>query len=426
MRRVALLIGFYWRRFRVYGMKGVRTFLLCRKRSFFIRRFFIRSAQRFVAQTPERGLTLVGNLTCGFSISKTFRDLAHALKKAGIPFQALDMCQFLAGMSMVAIDDVKGLLTPREEFNVNRYSHIVTLSENPIPRAAIGNKKVSRLIFWEADSGLQEANPDWFRGDDIVGMSDFNVDYFRTVMPKGVKVSKMLYPFRFDCGRLDDAAAVRARYGIGRDEFVVFFNFDFCTSVYRKNPFDVVRAFAKAFSQNDRVRLFFKTNRAQYNPEGAKQLADLIHDLGIDDQVSSANEYLSQRELYSLTNACDVYISLHRAEGFGLGIAEAMSMGKPVIVTGWSANTEFCKPDNSILIPYELKRPAGGSRGDSLNNNSVTRWAEPDVDAAAVALRRLYQDREERLRVGERARTFMREHFSSENFKRSIVDFLST
>ena len=100
-------------------------------------------------------------------------------------------------------------------------------------------------------------------------------------------------------------------------------------------------------------------------------------------------------------------------------------MGKPAVVTGWSANTEFCKPDNSILIPFELKRPTGGSKYDSLNNNAVTRWAEPDVDAAATALRRLYRNEEERLRIGECARRFMRDYFSIENFKRSMERFLS-
>lgn len=151
---------------------------------------------------------------------------------------------------------------------------------------------------------------------------------------------------------------------------------------------------------------------------------ELICYLGVEDRVARTNEYLSQRELYSLTNACDVYISLHRAEGFGLGIAEAMSMGKPVIVTNWSANTEFCKPDNSILVPFHFIRPTGGTKFDSLNNGAVSRWAEPDVDAAAAALRRLYHDRDECRRLGERAKKFMREYFSQESFKKSVDDFL--
>jgi len=126
-----------------------------------------------------------------------------------------------------------------------------------------------------------------------------------------------------------------------------------------------------------------------------------------------------------LTSACDAYISLHRGEGFGLGIAEAMLFAKPVIVTDWSASTEFCDEQTSIPIPYTLT-PIDPSEFSILPYKGVTNWAEPDIDAAAVALRRLYDDPTLRQTLGKNGKQFIEEHFSAENFKKSINEFLNS
>ena len=131
-------------------------------------------------------------------------------------------------------------------------------------------------------------------------------------------------------------------------------------------------------------------------------------------------EYLTERDLYSLTNACDVYVSLHRAEGFGLGIAEAMSLGKAVIATDYSATTEFCRPGTALLVPFKMvsndEQGFAGRIGDS--------WAEPDVDAAARALRCLYDNPQLRNDLGNRAKAFICDYFSIENVRRSVESFL--
>ena len=108
---------------------------------------------------------------------------------------------------------------------------------------------------------------------------------------------------------------------------------------------------------------------------------------------------LSREESYGLLNACDAYVSLHRSEGFGLTMAEAMFFGKPVIATAYSGNLDFMSADNSLLIPYEMT-PLTLDHPVYRKGN---RWAEPSVPAAAEAMRRLVEQPDLARSLGERA-----------------------
>ena len=131
------------------------------------------------------------------------------------------------------------------------------------------------------------------------------------------------------------------------------------------------------------------------------------------------DDYVSSSEIYALTGACDVYASLHRGEGFGLGIAEAMQMGKAVVATAYSAPLEFCKQDNAILVPYKLIK----TNDDSLSSK-FGYCADADVDFAASALRRLYGDRKLVAKLGKNAKQFVETHFSDEEFKTSVLKLI--
>ena len=100
-----------------------------------------------------------------------------------------------------------------------------------------------------------------------------------------------------------------------------------------------------------------------------------------------------------------------------------MSLGKPVIVTNYSSSTEFCNKENSIPIPFQMQKP----RDEDLDCgpfHNVELWPEPDINAAAHALRQLYEDPEFAVRLGDAAKSFISEHFSLENFRKSVEDFL--
>ena len=136
------------------------------------------------------------------------------------------------------------------------------------------------------------------------------------------------------------------------------------------------------------------------------------------------DDYIPQHDIYGLTNACDVYLSLHRGEGFGLGIVEAMSLGKAVVATDYSSTTEFCHPHTSIPVPYTIVQVPDGMH-DHPCYHAVKEWAEPDINAAAEALRKLHEDATFRKTIGTEAKYFVENYFSRENFKKSIEGFLA-
>jgi glycosyltransferase involved in cell wall biosynthesis len=106
--------------------------------------------------------------------------------------------------------------------------------------------------------------------------------------------------------------------------------------------------------------------------------------------------------------AADAYVSLHRAEGYGLTMAEAMMLGKPVIATGYSGNLEFMDDGNSLLVPFSKVRIPVGLRPYPAG----AMWANPDVEAAAAAMLRLATDPAAGVELGARARADVLEHHS--------------
>ena len=254
-------------------------------------------------------------------------------------------------------------------------------------------------------------------------MSNFNRDVFRKWLPDSIDVNKVLYPFQFIHGDLMPREVTRKKYGINIDDFVVFFNFDYASSYFRKNPEGILYAFAKALRNKPNAKIVFKTMRAKKCKSMSDRLHSLAEELGLTAKLTTIDDFIPQEDLVNLTNACDVYMSLHRGEGFGLGIAEAMSLGKAVIVTDYSSTTEFCNRDNSIPIPYKII-PVKKSQVDNDAYRHVTSWADPDIGAAADALTRLYLDKNYRDSIGARAQSYISKHFSLEEFKRSIEESL--
>jgi glycosyltransferase involved in cell wall biosynthesis len=121
------------------------------------------------------------------------------------------------------------------------------------------------------------------------------------------------------------------------------------------------------------------------------------------------DEAMSRDELLGLENAVDAFVSLHRAEGFGLGLAEAMFLGKPAIGTAYSGNLEFMNESNSCLVNFELVTLA---EGDYLYADPRFRWAEPDVEHAAHHMRRLVDDSAFRNRIAAAGRQDVRARFT--------------
>src|SRR5262249_53830160 len=142
----------------------------------------------------------------------------------------------------------------------------------------------------------------------------------------------------------------RCRLGVSEEEFVFLFIFDCHSRFQRKNPQALVDAFRRAFRPTDSVRLVVKCTNAAFERDNLIALQARAGDY----PVSILTEHWSGQEMRDLMAACDAYVSLHRSEGLGLTITDAMAHGKPVIATGWSGNMEFMNIANSYPVRYEL------------------------------------------------------------------------
>ena len=404
-----------FRQIRTWGIRGVVKALqrLPHERS--IRRCLLQNASRHANTKPRKGITVIAPISGAYSLSKTMRDFVVRLQKVGVPHQVFDTYKY---DGKVAREDYEPLLTPKSEFNVLKYEFVVEMLTSPLPTGL--PVKRCRIAFWEGESGLLDVFPYLKDSHAVVAMSDFNAAYFRRVIPARIKVEKVIYPLMpMPLGVLAKENA-RKRFGIGRGDFVVFYNFDIRAD-YRKNPQGTLEAFSSAFKGVESCKLVLKVNGVAAFPEKLSLMKESASRLGIARQLVVITEYLSQLDLYSLTNACDAYLSLHRGEGFGLGIAEAMQLSKPVVVTAYSAPLEFCNGETALLVPYKLV----SMEGDALSAR-IGPCAEPDVVMAAAALRRIYGDKAFADEIGDRGCRFVKEHFSDAAFKMSVENLMSS
>jgi glycosyltransferase involved in cell wall biosynthesis len=163
----------------------------------------------------------------------------------------------------------------------------------------------------------------------------------------------------------------------------------------RKNPFGAVEAWLQAFPTPGAPRLIVKSLA---EAEGHPRLDTLRRMTEGRDDIDIRAETLAPAQIGALIAGSDILISLHRAEGFGLPLAEAMANGVTVVATGWSGNMQFMTPDNAIPVPFRLVA------ANRQYNGPAAQWAEPDIAAAASALRRAATDADLRNRLGQQAR----------------------
>ena len=195
--------------------------------------------------------------------------------------------------------------------------------------------------------------------------------------------------------RPDSRPLSRAELGLP-DGFVFLFAFDFASVFERKNPTAVIDAFGRAFAGRDDVHLVIKTVGGEAHPHELKRLQQAA---AAQRNVRIRDGYVTREEHQALVAACDAFVSLHRAEGYGLHLAEAMAHGKPVIATAYSGNLEFMDDTNSVLVPFTLVGIPEGCDPYP----ATARWAEPDLDAATEAMRTIASDPVLARAIGERA-----------------------
>lgn len=245
-----------------------------------------------------------------------------------------------------------------------------------MPRDYLAAERRAGLVYWEIDS-------------DVPGVDDWNAvctelwapsAFVRDIVARGSARPIHVAPQR---GRFVQQLVGEApAHEADRDAPYLLFCFDFYSIAARKNPVGVVRAFRAAFGQEDGVRLVIKA----LNSDGARgDHAELIHAIGGRRDVEVVTDDFDDEQLDALMRRASAYVSLHRSEGFGLTLAEAMASGVPVIATAYGGNLDFTDDATAWMVPYDLVE--AGER--AYPYPAEARWAEPSVEVAAAHLRRV-------------------------------------
>lgn len=204
-----------------------------------------------------------------------------------------------------------------------------------------------------------------------------------------------------------------------RSEFTVLTAFDFESSIERKNPLAVIQAFQKAFPGDEHVRLIIKV--ANVKPEHWSNyrghweaVVALVED---DSRVTIEAAYLSKADVEALIESADVFVSLHRSEGFGYMVADALLLGTPVIVTDFGGTQDFCTPDTAELVEVEIV--AVPAELAYLGADDA-HWAEPDVAHAARLMAQVRGDRETALAKAAAGRALLIREYSAVRFAETM------
>lgn len=339
------------------------------------------------------GVIVAGELSRASGLGETARLMLAVLPRIGVPCWPLDIgpllpahAQDISAASATSFPPGAALLLhvnpPMLPLVLLRLRHLVR------------DRRLIGCWVWE----LPVAPASW---RDAAGFahaawvpSHFTADAVEPLMPGRVSLA----PYPLALSPPDPAPLDRSAFGLPAEAVVVLVSANLASSYVRKNPSAAVTAFRQAFGDREDRVLVLKIGNPDHFP---RDFAALRAAVAGAPNIRLESRILPPADSYALTRAADIVLSLHRSEGFGLVLAEAMLLARPVVGTGWSGNMMFMDETNSVPLPYSLV-PVVDPRGVYAAPGAV--WAEPDVAAAATALRALAEQPEHRAALGARAR----------------------
>lgn len=345
------------------------------------------------------GVNLIGHIRGDFGLGESCRIVAGALKEAQVPFSIYNI----------------PLNGPAKEENLNWADYEADCVPSGInlihlnPNELIG--AVRKRVFnghynigywlWELPEFPREWDYTFRLVDEIWTPADFVTQAIQKRTKK--RVYTMPYGFSEPPTKRE---CTRSYFGLPEDKFLFLISYDGNSVSERKNPLGAVRAYCEAFPDEEKdVGIVIKATHAR--EEDLRKIEQLLRGRN----VYVLTDSFEKAEFNSLVKNVDVYVSLHRAEGFGLVMAEAMLLGTPVIATAWSANMEFMNDEVACLVPAEIV----ALQEECPPYHKGDHWANPDESKASQWMRRLYTDREFGAQLAEKAQRYMKEKMTLQN-----------
>jgi glycosyltransferase involved in cell wall biosynthesis len=348
------------------------------------------------------GVACIGHLTAESGVGEALRGTARALQAADVPFTLLGLDTYttarLEDRSLAAHE------SPHLGARANLLCDGLIGADIAVralgPAAFTGRTNILRP-FWELAKVPPRFADTLERFQEVWAPSEF----VRSALAEASDVPVFRVPLPVELSSI--ASVSRSQYGLPEDATLFLFAFDPSSFFARKNPVAVVEAFHQAFGDrsNTRVGLVIKTLDAGPHAAILKTLRKAI---GGDRRINLIEGTVRRAEMNGLLAAADAFVSLHRSEGFGLGLAEAMLLGKPVIGTAYSGNADFLDEATGYPVPYRLVPVKAGDYPE--HDGQV--WAEPDVAVAATRMAAIVSDPDAARRIAAAGQAFIKTHHS--------------
>jgi glycosyltransferase involved in cell wall biosynthesis len=347
------------------------------------------------------GINLIGYVHAESGVGEAARSSIRGIEKADIPKSIID---YRVGNVSRMSEKVSAEFEQFGSYSINLVHVNADQSgvvREHLPDVVFENRYTIGYWYWEMPVFPDFLDFAFDNVDEIWVATDYILN---AVSNKTSKPVKLIPP---NVSVVVDESLGRADFGLEEGEFVFFHMSDVLSMPERKNPLAVIQAFKKAFADQPSlpVKLLLKITNLDRNPELEAEINELVAN---DSRISLIFGYMERTHLNSLIANIDCYVSLHRAEGFGLPIAEAMSLGKIVIATMWSGNVDFMSQDNSLPVSYELvelEEDVGPYEKGQI-------WAEPSIDDAADKMFHIFNDEQLQASIGKAAKQTISEFYS--------------
>ncbi len=371
------------------------------------RRLWLARATATVAPRPDRlppatadGVVVGGEIGRASGLGEAARIMADALGRMGVPHAAIEAGMF-ADRTRPSADAADWPARAPLVLHVNAPETAMALIR--LGRRRLAGRRVVGMWFWELPVVPASWRPGARLVHEIWAPSRFTAAALEGLRPGRVRVVPPALALAPPVpSRLD-----RLAFGLPAHAVVVLTSFSLASSFARKNPLAAIRAFRQAFGDRPDRLLLLKVGHTEHH---ANDLRLIQNEIGGAANIRLETRTLPDGDMHALTRACDIVLSLHRSEGFGLVPAQAMLLGRPVVATDWSATSEFLDSSCGVPIGYRLVA-ACDPRGVFEAPGAV--WAEADIDQAARALGDLARSAEMRGRLGDAARSAVLSRFGA-------------
>lgn len=368
----------------------------------------IRKSFKFTPRPTQAGINVAGYLNAETGLGESARTLIRSIKTTPIKHALInyslkrlkerDLCYEME-------------FTPCNPGNIN----VIVINPDGLDLAFLhlGDDFFSgryNIGYWAWE--LPDIPPEWKKYEESFDEFWVPSEFVRQALHKTIDKPVHVIPHSIEVKSFNHYG--RGHFDCAREAFVFSFIFDYHSLFERKNPGAVVQSFKKAFQGDENAQLIVKCS----DPAGfLEQHHLLLKEIGADRRIKIISRRLTRDEISSLLDISDAYVSLHRSEGFGLTMAEAMFLEKPVICTAYSGNLDFTREDNAFLVGWRktrLEKNIGPYKeGDE--------WVDADIDEAAQCMRQAYHQEALRKDKALQGRQFVQSYLNPESVGRKIL-----